>query len=495
MSPTTSTTENKGARAPGLSDDQRWSAVRARDQRFDGTFIVGVRTTGIYCRPSCPTPVQPLRKNVNFFRTTAAAQRAGLRACKRCRPDASPGSPEWNLRDDLVGRAMRAITNGQLNEGTVATLASDLGVTERHLRRMMIDAVGAPPLAIARAHRAQTARTLIETTSLPFTDVAFAAGFQSLRQFNDTIRQVFASTPTELRRKRAANDGAAPGELMLRLPYRAPLDVSALIGWHERRAIPQMMRCHEGQISIALRLPNGSGVAHLRDAPDNDWINVGLELDAVGDLAAAVRQCRRLLDLDADPLQIDTALGALAELAPLVAARPGRRSPGSTDGFATLIFAILGQQRSVAAARTIATRLFDRAGQLDDTLQPFPAPELVAELDLDGLGLTHRNMATIHDAAAFVASAGEPLSPISDRDAVRAGLLEIKGIGPWTADYVAMRALAAPDIWLGGDLVAARAGQALNLDEARIEAARPWRSYLTHHLWAASGDLNPSKET
>ena len=475
-----------------LDDDQRYRALKSRDRRFDGLFIVGVRTTGIYCRPSCPTPVQPLRRNVDFFATSAAAQRAGLRACKRCRPDATPGSPEWNLRDDLVGRAMRMINQGYLDSHRVAELARELGVAERHLRRLMIDSVGAPPLALARAQRAQTARTLIETTAMKFTDVAFASGFASLRQFNDTVREVFASTPTELRRTTSATNTES-AQLALRLPFRSPVASDHLLSWWSRRTIHGVAEVRDQLLQTALRLGAGNGIAAMEF--HDEWVACNVVLDEVADLGLAVAQCRSLLDLDADPTHIDAVISAVEPLAPWVAALPGIRSPGSSDGFATLVFAVLGQQRSVSAARTLANRIVDRVQGSSDKLRPFPSPAALGGVDLEGLGLTARNIATIHAVATHYDGRELHLSPGADRGEVRDELVGIKGIGPWTADYVAMRALGHPDIFLAGDLVAARAASSLGLDGSSIDATSPWRSYLTHHLWAASGAVKSTTAT
>lgn len=493
---------------PELNDDQRYRAMRSRDPRFDGVFIVGVRTTGIYCRPSCPTPVQPLQRNVAFFRTTAAAQRAGLRACKRCRPDATPASPEWNVNDNLVSRAMRLIGTGYLDREDVPSLASELHVTERHLRRIMIEQVGAPPVALARAQRAQTARTLIETTTLAFTDIAYAAGFSSLRQFNDTIKQVFASTPTELRRARRhtndigdtnstgeTGDTVLAGTLAIRLAFRPPFAADYLLEWMQRRVVTGVATVADGEVTTALRLAEGVGSAVLRF--DTSWVQAQISLEHFADLQLAVQQCRAMLDLDADPITIDESLSSESAVAALVAQRPGLRSPGSADGFATLAFAILGQQRSVAAARTLADRIVARARDAHEPaaqggLAPFPSAAELAELDLADIGLTQRNIATLHTAATRFAGREAELAPSGDRAAVRAELIDIKGIGPWTADYVAMRAMSHPDIWLGGDLVAARHAKRLGLDESTLAAASPWRSYLTHHLWAGSATTKPS---
>src|SRR2546423_4034191 len=243
-----------------LDFERCYRAVESADARFDGWFITAVTTTGIYCRPSCPTPVRPKRANVRFYPTAAAAQLAGFRACKRCRPDASPGSPEWNVRGDLVGRAMRLIADGTVDREGVAGLASRLAVSERHLHRLLLGELGAGPLAIARAQRAQSARTLIETTDLPFTDVAFAAGFESIRQFNDTIREVFALSPTELRKRGRRRGDIVEGMLTLRLPYRPPLDWPALSGWLRVRALPGVAGMGGRIYRLTMRRTRGPGL-------------------------------------------------------------------------------------------------------------------------------------------------------------------------------------------------------------------------------------------
>src|SRR6478752_6618549 len=328
-----------------LDAEQCWRACEGRDARFDGRFIVGVRTTGIYCRPSCPTPVQPKRRNVDFFRTAAAAQRAGLRACKRCRPDATPGSPEWDVRADLVGRAMRLIADGTVDRDGVAGLAARLGVSERHLHRLLVEAVGAPPLALARSQRAQTARVLIETTPMPFAEVTFAAGFPSIRQFNDTIREVFAATPTQLRRARRSEVPAANGALAVRLPFRAPYDGDGLLAWLRARAVPGVEEVDGGVYRRTLALPGGPAVVALE--PRADHVAARFTLATVADLTAAVHRVRRLLDLDADPRLHNEPLAADE----------------------TAVRAVLGQQVSLAAARTLAGRLTARLGA------PLPEPD------------------------------------------------------------------------------------------------------------------------
>jgi AraC family transcriptional regulator, regulatory protein of adaptative response / DNA-3-methyladenine glycosylase II len=308
----------------GLDFEQCYRAIESRDARFDGFFVVGVRTTGVYCRPSCPSPVCPKRRNVAFFRSAAAAQLAGLRACKRCRPDAVPGSPEWDLRADLVGRAMRLIGEGAVDSDGVAGLARRLSVSERQLHRLLVEAVGAPPSALARAQRAKTARLLVETTGLRFAQVAFASGFSSVRQFNDTIRQIYATSPSELRAAR--RNGERPlapsnGRLELRLPLRPPWQGQAMLAWLAARAVPGIEEAADDVYRRTLHLPGGAGLVELE--PRDDHVRARLALSSLTDLAVVVRRCRRLLDLDADPHASGEVLGADDRLAPLVRLTPG----------------------------------------------------------------------------------------------------------------------------------------------------------------------------
>jgi AraC family transcriptional regulator of adaptative response / DNA-3-methyladenine glycosylase II len=478
-----------------LDPDSCWRALESRDVRFDGMFVVGVRTTGIYCRPSCPTPTRPKRRNVSFFRTAAAAQLAGLRACKRCRPDAVPGSPEWDARGDLVGRAMRLLGDGVVDREGVAGLARRLAVSVRHLDRLLVEAVGAPPLALARAGRAQTARVLIETTGMSFRDVAFASGFRSVRQFNDTIRQVFAATPGELRHARRNGDVRAADRITLRLPARTPFDGDGLFAWLAARAV-RGVETHSGTYRRTLLLPGGTAVVEL--APRADHVLAVFRLTSVSDLASAVQRCRRLLDLDADPsasaevLQQDAALGSL------VRQNPGLRVPGAVDGAESAIRAVLGQQVSVAGARTMAARLVVACGvrleEPDGRLtHVFPTSEAIADADLDDVGLTRARRATVHELARRLASGQLVLDVGADREEARRKLLGIRGVGPWTAAYVVLRALGDPDSFPVEDLGLRRAARRLGLpDDARglarrAERWRPWRSYAAHQLWATGG--------
>jgi AraC family transcriptional regulator of adaptative response / DNA-3-methyladenine glycosylase II len=485
--------------------EHRYRAVRGRDVRFDGWFYVAVTSTGIYCRPSCPAAT-PKRSNVRFYPTAAAAQYAGFRACKRCRPDAVPGSPEWDTRADIVARAMRLIADGVVDRDGVAGLARRLSYTERHLHRLLCAEVGAGPLALARAQRSHTARLLIETTDLPITEVAFAAGFTSIRQFNDTIREVFAVTPRELRRTRGVHDERVRGRILLRLPFRTPFDANGMLRFIGTRAVAGVETFNGETYRRTLRLPHGAGVVALSDGGDH--IRCVLRLENVKDLGSAVQRCRSLLDLDADPVAVSDVLGSDPLLGALVRHSPGRRVPGSVDGTELAFRAVLGQQVSVAGARTLAGRLVARCGEpLPETLSAderepthlFPGPHSVAGAALDGLGVPSARRETLRALACAVAGGGIVLDPGSEREEVQRRLLELRGIGPWTASYIAMRALRDPDAFLPSDLGVRKAISRLGHADDRGSVAslaerwRPWRAYATQHLWASLGDEKDQK--
>ncbi len=463
-----------------------YRAVGSRDVRFDGWFFTAVRTTGIYCRPSCPA-VTPQRRNVTFHPSAAAAQRAGYRACKRCRPDASPGSPEWDVRGDLVGRALRLIADGTIDRDGVPGLARRLGYSERQVHRALVDEVGAGPIALARAQRAQTARVLLETTDLPITDVAFAAGFASVRQFNDTVRAVFAGTPSTLRaaRRGAGRTGAA-GEITLRLPYREPMTVSSVLDFLGAHAVPGLETYTDGVLTRVLSAPSGPALVAL--SAGAGAVSCRVRLTHTRDLVAVVSRVRRLLDLDADPTAVDDALGADPDLAPLVRKRPGMRAPGSVDGFETLVRTIVGQQISLGGARTVLGRIVAAHGAVAFEGEPwllFPSAEALADADPAALPMPRARGRSVVAAATACADGSLELDPGVDRDEIRAKLRTLPGVGPWTTDYLCMRAVRDPDVLLTADLVVRRAAASLELDLAggRPDWA-PWRSYATYHLWA-----------
>nr|QLJ97868.1 DNA-3-methyladenine glycosylase 2 family protein [Micromonospora carbonacea] len=482
-----------------LDFERCYRAVDSRDQRFDGCFYTGVTSTGIYCRPSCPATT-PKRRNVRFFPSAAAAQSAGLRACRRCRPDAAPGSPEWDVRADVVGRAMRLIADGVVDRDGVPGLATRLGYTERHLHRMLRAELGAGPLALARAQRAQTARILIETTGLGMAEIAFAAGFGSVRQFNDTVREVYATAPSQLRvarGPRTATGSAAEhtlpggaGTITLRLAYRPPLHAASLLGFLALRALPGVEEVRDGTYRRGLRLPHGAAEVAL--TPADGYVSATLRLADVRDLAPAVARCRRLFDLDADPAAVDGALATDPALAPAVAAEPGVRLPRAVDGLEMLVRAIATQQVSLASARTTLTRLLPAPAPTDGGLRAFPDAEELLRVADERFRMPAARRETIRAAARAVADGSLDLDPGGDREESVRRLLAVPGIGAWTAGYVAMRALGDPDVGLPTDLAVRRGAAALGLPDdpqtldTYAKRWRPWRSYAVIRLWRAA---------
>jgi AraC family transcriptional regulator of adaptative response / DNA-3-methyladenine glycosylase II len=465
--------------------DTCYRAVQSKDPRFDGWFFTAVRTTGIYCRPSCPATT-PQERNVDFFPSAAAAQRAGYRACKRCRPDASPGSPDWNARGDLAGRALRLIGDGVIDREGVPGLANRLGYSGRQVHRTLVAEVGAGPLALARSQRAQAARILLETTDVPVTDVAFAAGFTSVRQFNDTVRDVFATTPSGLRAKRRPGSSGEAGVISLRLPYREPMNLIGLLDHLGAHAVSGLESYVDGVFSRVLRAPSGPALVRL--AAGDGVVACTVRLTHSRDLVAVVARVRRLLDLDADPVAVDAVLGADARLAPLVRKRPGLRSPGTVDGFETAVATIVGQQVSVAGARAVLGRIVAAHGRPAFEGEPwllFPAPEDLAATDPAALPIPRARGRSVQALAAAVADGTLELDPGADRDDIRVALLELSGVGPWTADYIRMRAISHPDVLLASDLVVRRAADDLGIELTDdCPGWSPWRSYASHHLWA-----------
>ncbi|MGH3765130.1 MAG: AlkA N-terminal domain-containing protein [Pseudonocardiaceae bacterium] len=469
-------------------------AVQSKDARFDGWFFIAVVTTGIYCRPSCPV-VPPKVENMRFHPSAAAAQQAGFRACKRCRPDASPGSPQWNVRADVVARAMRLIADGVVDREGVPGLAARLGYSIRQVQRQLLAELGAGPLALARAQRAQTARLLIETSSLPMSDVAFAAGFASVRVFNDTVREVFALAPTELRARAARrHPPAASGSLLLRLPFRMPLCPDNLFGHLAATAVPGVEEWREGAYRRTLRLPHGHGVANLRPMPDH--IECRLALTDLRDLSTGIARCRWLLDLDADPVAVDDLLRSDPLLAPMVDKYPGRRVPRTVDGAELAVRAVLGQQVSTKAAQTHAARLVAAYGEpVADSgglTHLFPTTEALASLDPATLALPQARRTTLTTLVGALAGGELDLGSASDWHQARAQLARLPGFGPWTIETIAMRALGDPDAFVPTDLGIRRGAREVGLPctaaglTSHAAAWRPWRAYAVQYLWATS---------
>ncbi|MFP5253514.1 MAG: AlkA N-terminal domain-containing protein [Actinomycetes bacterium] len=475
--------------------DACYRVVRSRDPRFDGVFYTGVTSTGIYCRPSCPA-LTPHRGNVTFHRTAAAAQAAGFRACKRCRPDATPGSPDWDRAADVAGRAMRLIADGIVERNGVEGLAQRLGYTPRHLGRLLVRQLGAGPLALARARRAQTARVLVETTSMPMADVAFAAGFASIRQFNHTVREVYAATPSDLRR--SAGPGPDTGCVDLRLAVRPPFAGAELLAFLRARSVNGVETSGDGWYARTLSLPHGPGVirVELPDAPDTRYVRCSLRLTDLRDLAAAVERTRRLLDADCDPGAVADALGEDRALKPLLATRAGLRVPGHVDGDELAVRAVVGQQVSVAGAATVVCRLVERYGVAVNVPgappgldRLFPSAAELAVVDPAELPMPRARGRALVGLCQALARGDVALDRSMDRVDVRTRLLALPGIGPWTADYVALRALGDPDVFLPTDLGVRRASARLGVDPASDPHGwRPWRSYALLHLWTSLTD-------
>lgn len=474
--------------------DRLTAAVAGRDARFDGWVYLAVTTTGIYCRPSCPA-VKPKPEHMRFFASAAAAQEAGYRSCKRCRPDAAPGSPEWDYRTDVTARAMRLIGEGVVDRDGAAALAARLGYSLRQLERLLRAEVGAGPAALARAQRAQTARTLIEGTDLPMGQVAFAAGFTSIRAFNRAVAEVYASSPTRLRQRAAASRGRAPegGTIALRLAYREPFEPSNLFGHLAAAAAPGVEEWRAGAYRRTLRLPHGPGIAALR--PAQGHIECRLRLADLRDLTAAVARCRRALDLDADPQAAAETLERDPVLGPPAAKTPGRRVPRKADNDEYALRAVIGQQVSTAAAATIAARLAERYGEAvadpDGGLRYlFPAPQVLAEADESDLPMPATRRRTVKALAAALAAGEVDIGPGADWQTARDQLSALPGVGPWTVEMIAMRALGDPDAFPASDLGVIRGAAELGLPTGRAltglaEAWRPWRAYAVQYLWAA----------
>jgi len=486
-------------------------AIRSRDARFDGWFICAVVTTGIYCRPSCPA--RPHLKNLRFYPSAAAAQQAGFRACKRCRPDASPGSPEWNVRSDLIARAMRLIGDGVVDREGVTGLASRLGYSVRQIQRELTAEVGAGPLALARAQRAQTARVLIETSALPMSDVAFAAGFASIRAFNDTVQDVFALSPTALRMgairragkhpTRGAPDLSAPdlsaataGTLSLRLPFRKPFCPDNLFGHLAATAVPGVEEWRAGAYRRTIRLTHGHGVVALKPTPDH--VACQISLTDQRDLASAISRCRWMLDLDADPEAVDAVLSEDPLMARLVVSNPGRRVPRTVDPAEFAVRAVLGQQVSTAAARTHAGRLVRAYGDLvpdphGGLTHLFPTPQVLAAMDPSDLAMPQSRRRTMMGLVEALAQGRLDLGLGADWREARAKLNALHGFGPWTVESIAMRSLGDPDAFIAGDLGIRLAAEQLGMPATPKTLTdhsylwRPWRSYAVQYLWA-TGD-------
>ena len=483
-----------------MDHDACYRALLARDARFDGRLFVGVRTTGIYCRPICPART-PKSENITFYLSAAAAQEAGFRPCLRCRPETSPDLAAWRGTSNTVSRALGLIEAGALDEGDVEALAARLGLGERQLRRLFRQHLGASPVAVAQTRRVLLAKQLIHETRLPMAQVALAAGFGSVRRFNETFQTLYDRPPQDLRRSRGEEDPLLSQDgVTVRLAYRPPYDWDAIIAFLSMRAIPGVEAVSEDTYRRTIALGDGRGTLTVR--PDaGSRLSVTVRFPDLRALPTIIARVRRVFDLAADPEMIGRHLSASPVLAPLVAARPGLRVPGAWDGFELAIRAILGQQITVVAATTLAGRLVARHGELlpPAWAQPdvglthvFPRPEVLADMDLSTLGMPRARGQALSAIARAVRDDPRIFGPRRSLDEAVDQLRKLDGIGEWTAQYVAMRELREPDAFPTADIGLMRAladAEGRRPTPARMlaqaEAWRPWRAYAALHLWAS----------
>jgi len=474
-----------------------YRAVRQRDARFDGRFFTGVKTTGVYCRPVCPART-PLSKNVIFFPTAAAAQEAGFHPCLRCRPETAPDLGAWRGTSNTVSRALGLIELGALDDGDVDALAGRLGVGGRQLRRLFRAHLGASPIAVAQTRRVLLAKQLIHETHLPMTEIAFASGFGSIRRFNETFRELFGRSPRELRRAAAPEFSEADsGELVLLLRYHPPYDWQAMIAFLRRRAIAGIEHVTDRRYARSVQLDGLTGSVTVEPAHGHA-LRATVRFPKLSALPAIIARLRRVFDLGADPLAIAAHLAKDPALAPLVKARPGLRVPGAWDGFELAIRAVLGQQITVAAAAGLAGRMVAAYGERlsltgDHLTHVFPRPETIAAADLAALGMPKSRAASLSAVAAAAVADRRLFDANCGLDDAVKRLRAIRGVGEWTAQYIALRQLREPDAFPAADLgllraIAGREGRRHSSSEllSRADAWRPWRAYAAQHLWAAA---------
>jgi AraC family transcriptional regulator of adaptative response / DNA-3-methyladenine glycosylase II len=503
-SPTASVIANAAAPADAsLMPDPRLceQARLSRDARFDGLFFTAVSSTGIYCRPVCPAPV-PKRENVSYFRNAAAAESAGFRPCLRCRPELSPGDGDGNRGDATLARALKLIEQGALADAPLAALAARVGLGERQLRRLFVDRLGAAPLGVHGTRRLLFAKQLLTETTLPITEVAMAAGFGSLRRFNTTFREAYRMAPRELRKLPHDHDNSSERQVLtLRLGYRPPYDFASMLAFLGTRALPGVEAVDGDSYARVIAPPDDTPLAPPGWLRISAWPGgahaLQLQVHGVGStrLLSIVARLRRMFDLDADPQTIAATLSADPKLRPLLQKRPGLRLPSGWDGFEIAVRAVLGQQVSVAAARTLATRLAHRYGQpLETPFAPglehvFPTPAALADADLSTIGVTRARAETIRHLARALLDGRVDFRPERMLEDFVARWVALPGIGPWTAHYIAMRALGHPDAFPAEDLILRRVASddATPLSArrllARAEAWRPGRAYSVIHLW------------
>jgi AraC family transcriptional regulator of adaptative response / DNA-3-methyladenine glycosylase II len=480
-----------------LNHEQCYAAIQSRDERFDGRFFTGVKTTGIYCRPVCPATT-PRSENVTFYTTAAAAAAAGFRPCLRCRPESSPGTPEWQGGSAVVSRALRLISDGVMDEGGVDTLAQRLHLGSRQLRRLFNQHLGVSPVTVGQTRRLHFAKKLIDETDLPMTEIAFTAGYSSIRRYNDAIQEVYGRTPTELRKNVEESPIPKKAPITLKLAYRPPFNWPAMLNFLAVRATPGVEWIEQDSYYRTITFGQESGIISVKPVPNRNYLLLSVPLNLSRFLFPTAERIRRLFDLQADPVQICNHLCGDPLLA--AAEKTEFRLPGTWDGFEIALRAILGQQVTVRAATTLMGRLVERGGTpLPESELPhlptqlthlFPTPEQVAAADLTGLGTTRQRIAAVQTLAnAVLEGALSFTTPTTLEEAIET-LTALPGIGRWTAHYIAMRGLSEPDAFPAGDLILRRAAApspGKPLTEKQLlktaEAWRPWRAYAAILLW------------
>ena len=491
-----------------MDDDACYRAIETRDHRFDGRLFVGVTTTGIYCRPFCPAPT-PRRANVRFFPTAAAAQEAGFRPCLRCRPETSPELAFWRGSSNTVSRALGLIEAGALDDADVETLADRLGVGARQLRRLFRRHLGASPVAIAQTRRILLAKQLIQDTRLPMTEVATAAGFGSIRRFNEIFQQLYRRPPNALRRTGVTEESAATtGAVTVKLGYRPPYDWDAILSFLAARAIPGIEVVADGRYARTIAIGEERGMLIVEPAEKN-CLKAIVRFPTLTRLPVIIARVRRVFDLAADPVAIGAHLSQDPVLAPIVATRPGLRVPGAWDGFELAVRAVLGQQITVSAATRLAGRLVsshgesiaDPAGLYHGLTHVFPTPRRLAQADLAAIGMPKARRSALSALAAAVDADKLIFGPRRSLEEAVAQLRSLAGIGEWTAQYIAMRELREPDAFPAADIGLMRAmrdSSGLRPSAAELlrhaERWRPWRAYAALHLWASGSAVFPAME-
>ncbi len=482
-------------------NDACYRALRTRDVRFDGRLFVGITSTGIYCRPICPARTAK-KENCRFFPSAAAAQAAGFRPCLRCRPEISPDAAAWRGTSNTVSRALALIAEGAVDgEASVPLLADRLGIGERQLRRLFERHLGVPPVAVAQTRRVLFAKQLIQETQLPMAEIAAASGFGSVRRFNDTFRNLFRRSPSELRRKDTTH-ASALSPVTLRLGYRAPYDWDAILEFLAQRAMEGVEHVDNSRYMRTIEIGGAKGSVEV--APGNGYLVATIRMPEIKALLQIVARLRRMFDLDADVEAIGSHLSGDESLAPLIARRPGLRSPGAWCSFEHAVRAILGQQVSVIAARKLAgkivaltdIRVAESVTGNPHLTRVFPTPKQLAAADLSSLGMPKARIASLQALAKAAAKNPKLLEPAGTYEEVLERLRTLPGFGPWTAQYWALRALRDSDAFPEADVGLLRSpAVALNGKRLspkalleRAEAWRPWRAYAAQHLWAADGD-------